>query len=142
MTGRRRWHWLIGLSLITLPGVCALGLGAGALAVSSSTYTITYRVTGTVPQAEVRYFAGTGPLSGRRGANNLVTEPASLPWEKTVVGDEFLNRRFASLQVRGGAGGATATLTCQVWINGMLAETRTGADFTWCGYDPERNPVP
>ena len=32
--------------------------------------------------------------------------------------------------------------TCQVWINGTPAETRTGADATWCGYDPERNPVP
>ncbi len=142
MTGRRRWPWLIGLILTTLLGVCGLGLGAGALAVSSATYTITYRVTGTVPHAEIRYFAGHSPLSGLRGATNLVTELAPLPWEKTVVSDEFLNRRFASLQVRGVARGANATFTCQVWINGTLAETRTGADATWCGYDPERNPVP
>ena len=142
MPGRRRWPWLLGLTLAALLGICVLGLGAGALAVSSSTFTITYRVTGTVPQAEVRYFAGNSPLSRLRSATNIVTEQAPLPWEKTVVSDEFLNRRFANLQVRGLPRVANASFTCQVWINGTLAETRTGTDSTWCGYDPERNPVP
>src|SRR5690606_30040887 len=99
------------------------------------TYTITYRVSGSGRTAQVDYYPGTTLLGGPLSAGQQV----ALPWELTVRSDSFLHRRIALLQATGDPG---ETLSCEVLINGALAEANTGAEHAWCSYDEERNPLP
>ena len=134
---RRRWlpAALIGSVAVMCAGVLALR----AIYLGDWTYTITYKVTGSSSQADITYFPGVNLLAPLRRASGPRQLQVQLPWQETVTSDHLVNRRWAAISARGGP---ADVLTCQVWINGQLAETRSAGELVRCGYDEERNPVP
>lgn len=100
------------------------------------TYTITYMIRGTSPAARITYYPGDSLLG--RQATPIDTQ-APLPWEMHIQSDGFFHRRSATVQA---TGAPADSLTCEIWINGRLAVTRTDTETTGCGYDPEANPLP
>lgn len=130
----RRWIWIGSLSVLGLLIVAGIVLASlWAVYRSTSTYTITYRVTGTPASANVSYSYGTLTRTV------MAKEHVSLPWEIELTADSFLHRTYASMRA---SGAASDQLTCEVWIDGRLAETTSGAAAVDCGYDLERNPLP
>lgn len=109
--------------------------GAALLYPATNTYTVTYRVAGSAPEARVIYAGARGPSD----RDDQVEELVQLPWEMTVRRDMLLARRSASLSAGGPPG---SSLSCEVLINGISAERNAGAELVICGYDEERNPIP
>lgn len=99
------------------------------------TYTIGYTVTGTAAKAQIAYQSGDG-LVERRSRQDV---QAALPWRIQLTSDNLLHRQSAYLNVQAAP---NDTVGCEIWINDFLAEAKTGTETVWCGYDPERNPVP
>jgi hypothetical protein len=133
LIARRHLWWLVPCVIVILLGIGLISLRAAYR--TCCTYTITYTVRGTASSARIVYHPGDTLL----GRSTLVDTQTALPWGMLIQSDDFLHRRLASVQV---TGTAIDTLTCEVWINGQLAETHTNTGSTSCAYDPERNPVP
>lgn len=124
---------LLLLAVVALLLVCCGG--AALLYPSTNTYTVTYRVSGNIPEANITYAGARGPSD----RDDQVEEIVQLPWEVTIRRDMLFARRSATLFVSGPPG---ATLSCEVLINGISAERITGGELVSCGYDEERNPIP
>jgi hypothetical protein len=129
---RRTWLYI----LLIVASLLIIGIiGLRATYQRCCTYTISYTVGGDTSTARIVYLPGDS-LLGRATQAEL---QSALPWELHLVSDGYLHRRQASVQATSAPG---TTLTCEVWINGHLAETHTGTASVGCAYDPERNPVP
>lgn len=134
MASSRRWRRIAALSALALLILTCITLaGLRAAYRATSTYTIRYRVTSTAPSAAVRYSYATLTRS------IMTTESVALPWQIELRSDSFLHRTYAQVQANGMP---QDQLTCEVWIDGQLAETISGSHIVSCSYDLERNPLP
>jgi hypothetical protein len=116
---KKVWFWLLVFLVIIIIVVVSAVSKAADDAVNKN-HTVTYKVSGTVPKADISYYTNDGNNRSR----NINTDGVKLPWAKTITvkGDFSLYTLMANMPFTSNAHGK---LSCQLLVDGKVVSSDT-----------------